>query len=138
MTPGRCRPGERYLVHYGTAGRSLCGRTLRHEEPSGTPATCRTCAYRAERSTGVVYLLHFHAPFGHAAHYLGWTSSLERRLWHHLNGTGANLLRHVAKAGITWSLAAVWPGTRTDERAMKNHGHARRCPTCRATASGYS
>lgn len=132
MTPGRCRAGERFLVHYGTEGRSLCGRTLRHVEPVGTPPTCRSCLYRAERSTGVIYLLHFDRPFGHAQHYLGWTRSLDRRLFHHLNGTGANLLAHVAKAGIPWHLAAVYPGTRSAERAMKNHGHARRCPVCRA------
>lgn len=83
---------------------------------------------------GTVYLLHFDRPFGHARHYMGWASDLDGRLWHHAHGTGANLLRHVRKAGITWKLAATWDGTRHDERAMKNHGHARRCPVCQADA----
>jgi predicted GIY-YIG superfamily endonuclease len=83
---------------------------------------------------GTIYLLHFDEPFGHARHYLGWASNLDGRLWHHANGTGANLLRHVRRAGISWRLAATWPGTRNDERRMKNHGHARRCPICQAEA----
>lgn len=132
MTPGRCHKGERYLVHLGADGRALCGQTLRHQEPSGTIPTCRSCLWRVQRSTGVVYLLHFDQPFGHARHYMGWSSWLAQRLFNHEFGSGANLLRHVKKAGITWTLAAVWPGTRVDERRMKNHGHARRCPICRS------
>jgi predicted GIY-YIG superfamily endonuclease len=80
---------------------------------------------------GTVYLLHFDRPFGHARHYMGWASNLDGRLRHHRRGTGANLMRHVGRAGITWRLAATWKGaTRNDERRMKNHGHARRCPIC--------
>lgn len=130
MTPGRCRQGERSLIHYGSEGRSLCGRILRHAEPVGTIPTCRICLARVLATTGVVYLLCFERPFGHARHYMGWTSNLYRRLDHHVMGTGANLLKHVAKAGISWRLVALYPGTRSLERAMKNHGHARRCPAC--------
>lgn len=130
MTPGRCRTGGRSLVHLGSDGRSLCGRTLRHAEPVGTIPTCRSCFARAQALTGVVYLYCFDQPFGHARHYMGWSSNYALRASHHLAGTGANLLRHAAKAGVTWTLVAIYPGTRTLERAMKNHGHGRRCPRC--------
>lgn len=81
---------------------------------------------------GTVYLLHFDAPFGHARHYLGWASPghLGLRLSHHEAGTGANLLRHVSKAGIGWTLARTWPGDRHRERQLKSRGHTRRCPLC--------
>lgn len=82
---------------------------------------------------GVIYLLHFSEPFRHAAHYLGWAGAerLEQRLEHHGRGTGANLLRHVRAAGITWTLVRTWEGTRQRERALKlQGGHSRKCPVC--------
>lgn len=80
---------------------------------------------------GTIYLIHFDAPFGHAMHYLGWASDLNRRLGHHRRGTGANLMRHVGAAGITWSVVRTWQGDRNLERRLKNRGgHARICPTC--------
>jgi hypothetical protein len=81
-----------------------------------------------------VYLLHFAEPFGHARHYLGWAGpgNLSTRLAHHAAGTGANLMRHVGKAGIAWELSRTWPGDRRLERRLKNRGgHARLCPVCR-------
>jgi predicted GIY-YIG superfamily endonuclease len=83
---------------------------------------------------GTIYLLHFERPFGHARHYLGWAGNLDGRLWHHRRGTGANLMRKVREAGIDWQLARTWDGTRNDERRMKNRGHTRRCPVCKAAA----
>jgi hypothetical protein len=85
-----------------------------------------------EHPTGTVYLLHFDRPFSHARHYLGWAAAgnLAARLAYHQAGTGANLLRHVAKAGISWSLARTWPGDRTRERQLKSRGASRRCPMC--------
>jgi hypothetical protein len=82
---------------------------------------------------GTVYLLCLDAPFGHARHYLGWAGPghLVARLAHHRAGTGANLLRHVGAAGITWELVRTWPGDRTVERRLKSCGHRRRCPRCR-------
>lgn len=83
------------------------------------------------------YLLHFNSPFGHARHYLGFASPgrLEQRLAEHAAGRGAKLTGYVKAAGITWTLARVWEdGTRTDERRMKQSGHSRRCPLCRAAA----
>lgn len=83
---------------------------------------------------GTVYLLHFDRPFSHARHYLGWASpgNLHWRLSHHGGESGANLLWHVAKAGIGWELARTWGGDRHLERRLKNRGGAARlCPVCR-------
>lgn len=85
-----------------------------------------------DNGDGVVYLLHFEQPFGHARHYLGWASNLDARLEHHKAGTGANLLKHAGRAGVTWVLARTWPGDRHRERTLHNGGHARRCPICKA------
>lgn len=121
------------LVHIGTAeAGTLCGRRLRFTEPDIPLPTCHPCLRTAQSRGGVVYLLHFDQPFGHARHYMGWSGNLRYRLACHQAGTGANLLRHVAEAGIAWRLAGLWYGDRHLERAMKNHGHARRCPECRA------
>jgi predicted GIY-YIG superfamily endonuclease len=79
-----------------------------------------------------VYLLHLDAPFGHARHYTGFANDLYGRLAHHGTSTGANLLLHVAKAGIGWQLARTWRGDRYLERRLKRAGGAsRRCPVCR-------
>ena len=81
--------------------------------------------------TGTVYLLHFDRPYGHAAHYTGWTRDLTARLADHANGRGARLLAVVKSAGIGWELARTWTGTRAGERALKRQGGAsRRCPLC--------
>jgi hypothetical protein len=79
---------------------------------------------RERPGPGTVYLLHFAEPFGHARHYLGWAGpgNLSARLAHHAAGTGANLLRHVGKAGIGWELVRTWPGDRHLERRLKNRG----------------
>lgn len=82
---------------------------------------------------GTIYLLHFDRPFGHAAHYLGWASpgNLSFRLAHHGGPSGANLMRHVAEAGIGWTLARTWAGDRHRERRLKvRGGHTRKCPLC--------
>lgn len=78
------------------------------------------------------YLVHLHDRFGHAQHYLGWSKDRPGRLRHHAAGTGSNLLRHVKRAGVTWSLVRVWPGaSRDNERALHNRGSAARlCPYC--------
>lgn len=88
---------------------------------------------------GTVYLLHLDEPFGHARHYLGYASpgNLHARLAHHAAGSGANLLRHVAKAGIGWQLARTWTGSRSRERQLKARGHSRACPVCRPELEAY-
>lgn len=95
------------------------------------PAEVACNSLTAEYPGGTVYLIHFAEPFRHARHYMGWAGNLQARLAHHAAGTGANLLRHVNDAGITWELARTWPGDRNLERSMKTRGHTRICPICR-------
>ena len=89
---------------------------------------------RSAAQTGTVYLLHFDRPYRHAGHYTGWTADLDHRLIEHRDGHGARLLAVIADAGIGWTLARTWPGTRSRERALKRQGGAtRRCPLCGIT-----
>ena len=83
--------------------------------------------------TGVGYLVHFTEPYRHARHNTGWTADLESRLAEHQAGHGARLLQVINQAGIEWTLARTWQGTRERERQLKRQGGAsRRCPICRA------
>jgi predicted GIY-YIG superfamily endonuclease len=81
---------------------------------------------------GTVYLIHFDTPYKHARHYLGWTTDLNARIAAHANGSGANLMAVVNRAGITWRLARTWTdATRYRERRLKDQGgHSRKCPVC--------
>jgi predicted GIY-YIG superfamily endonuclease len=91
-----------------------------------TPASTRA-------PRGVIYLVHFTQPYRHARHYTGWTTDLDSRLAEHHKGRGARLLQVITQAGIDWTLARAWPGTRERERQLKRQGGAsRRCPICRA------
>ena len=83
---------------------------------------------------GTIYLLHFERPYRHARHYLGWTTNLPARLTARTTGHGARLIDVITTAGIGFTLARTWSGTRTRERQLKNHGgHARHCPLCGIT-----
>jgi predicted GIY-YIG superfamily endonuclease len=80
---------------------------------------------------GTVYLIHFHTPYKHAGHYLGWTENLPARLAEHRSGHGARLMTVIKACGIDWTLARTWTGTRALERRLKDRGgHARICPLC--------
>jgi hypothetical protein len=81
-----------------------------------------------------VYLIHFDVPYAHARHYTGWTASdLQGRLAEHAAGRGARLMAVITQAGIGWTLARTWEGSRARERQLKRQGGAsRRCPICRA------
>lgn len=80
-----------------------------------------------------IYLLHFDTPFHHAEHYLGSADVLTHRILDHAKGNGANLMRHVRNAGITFIVVKTWAGDRKMERRLKNRGGAKRshCPVCR-------
>jgi len=79
----------------------------------------------------VGYLVHFTEPYRHARHYTGWTADLESRLAEHQAGRGARLPQVITEAGIGWTLARTWPGTRERERQLKRQGGASlRCPIC--------
>lgn len=100
---------------------------------------------------GVVYLLAFDEPVGHARHYRGWSDDdpdgwtlwlrsdsppgqLPVRLAAHAKGTGGRLVAVAKARGIGWTLAWVTAGDRNEERRKKNCGrYARRdCCLCAA------
>jgi predicted GIY-YIG superfamily endonuclease len=79
-----------------------------------------------------VYLLHFTRRYKHAAHYLGSTRDLTKRLQQHERGRGARLLEVVHAAGISWVLARTWDGGRRRECQLKKQaGASRFCPLCK-------
>lgn len=86
-----------------------------------------------------VYLLHFDRPYKHAKHYAGYADDdrLHERIDEHYNATPGDGKRHrlmqvVRAAGISFSLARVWPGrNRQHERTLKQRGLSRACPICR-------
>lgn len=81
---------------------------------------------------GTVYLIHFESAFQHARHYIGFSTNLEGRLWHHRNGTGSRLLRFVNEADIKWYLVRTWEGDREFERYLKGRKKSPLfCPVCR-------
>jgi hypothetical protein len=88
----------------------------------------------------VIYLLHFERSFKHARHYLGWTEDLDRRLAQHRAGRGSPLIAAATADGITFELAATWPGDRTEERRLHRYKNSpgRLCPICRADRTGES
>jgi hypothetical protein len=91
---------------------------------------------------GWIYTLHLQAPLGRggrngAQHYTGWTSDLLGRLLDHRAGRGAKIMAACSDRGITWHLAALRRGTRTDERRLKRqHGASRWCWACQAGRAG--
>ena len=79
----------------------------------------------------IVYLIHFNEPYLHAKHYLGSTENLHLRLSAHAIGEGANLMKVIREAGITWRLTRVWQGDRTLERTLKDRKETPAlCPAC--------
>lgn len=91
-----------------------------------------------------VYLLHFDRPVSHkhtTQHYVGYTSSrrtLQARLIHHEDGTGARLPAAAAERGIGFECVRVWDKEdRLFERRLKRQKNARRyCPACKAETEG--
>jgi hypothetical protein len=83
----------------------------------------------------LVYLLHFHAPYKHARHYIGscYKRRFVARILEHENGTnGSKLMQVVRKAGISWFVAHTWNANRDFEMHLKTHvKHTSRiCPVC--------
>lgn len=90
---------------------------------------------------GIIYLLHYRAPLGDptrprmmARHYVGHANpgQADARIRHHRRGTsGAALPLAFFLAGITFEVAATWPGTLAQERRFKANGHYdRKCRIC--------
>jgi predicted GIY-YIG superfamily endonuclease len=90
---------------------------------------------RKRQPQGTVYWLHFSEPYKQAKHYTGWASDLDARLAQHANGAGARLMQVIKEAGLSFTLARTWQGTRTDERRIKKRKEAPRlCPFCNPKA----
>jgi len=90
-------------------------------------------------AASVVYLLHFVPAYRHARHYLGFVASsgfLLRRLHDHATGRGARLVAVALAAGCGFELVRLWPGTRDDERRLKDQRAVPRllCPACPTSA----
>lgn len=80
-----------------------------------------------------IYLLHFHPPYKHAKHYLGFAEDIPKRIKRHVAGNGNPLVAAAKAAGCRVVLVRVWPeGTRDDERRLKRQqrGGAHYCPRC--------
>jgi hypothetical protein len=91
------------------------------------------------RVPGEVYTLHFWPPYGEpggqqAKHYTGWTrpGRVRARMTEHRTGKGARLTEVQVKAGGSFVLADVQPGTADRETQLKYRGASRRCGVCRA------
>jgi predicted GIY-YIG superfamily endonuclease len=91
---------------------------------------------RTSRTT-VVYLLHLSQKIaGHAGHYLGSATDLDRRLAEHRRGQGARLTQVAVELGIELRLVRTWPGGRQRERQLKRQKHhPRLCPLCSPRAA---
>jgi hypothetical protein len=98
------------------------------EKPKGGQGVTR----RKKNVKGSIYLLHFHKPLQHAKHYTGWAHrDVVARILEHSRGQGSKLMQAVVAAGIGFEVVSVSVGkTRNDERQLKQHGAARRCPIC--------
>jgi hypothetical protein len=81
---------------------------------------------------GTIYCLHFTPRYQHAEHYVGWTRGTDatRRVAEHMRGhSGAKLVQAAVAAGCTITVDWCRPGTRDEERRIKNGRHiARSCP----------
>ena len=89
---------------------------------------------------GTVYLIHFHEPYKHARHYIGWTSDLAAREAEHQAGRGSRLLAVVREAGIGFRVVRTWQGTRKQEHSRKNWpgGSKLLCPICNPSNLPYT
>lgn len=86
----------------------------------------------------MIYLLHFHSPYKHARHYLGYShnrKTLSGRLWYHRHGQGAKLTKAVVESGGGWEVVRLWEGDQTFERQLHNFKNNRLlCPKCNPQA----
>lgn len=84
------------------------------------------------------YLIHFETRYQHAQHYIGFVErDLPGRIKYHAAGRGSRLVGAVARAGIRFIVARIWPDAdRNHERRLKRSRHAHRyCPICRGEAT---
>jgi hypothetical protein len=74
---------------------------------------------------GTVYIIQFDPPYKDVFGYIGWTSNLRGRLYHHRHGTGSRMCAVAVAAGCKLKLIYDAPGTRADERKLKNRKNCR-------------
>lgn len=77
-----------------------------------------------------LYLLHFDRPLNGRQHYLGWSENVPRRLEEHRKGQGGKTTAAYKRAGIGFTLAATWPGTKDDETQFKRKRLGSLCRLC--------
>lgn len=82
----------------------------------------------------MVYLIHFHKKFKHAAHYIGYCQDdlFDKRMECHRKNKGSKLIAAVNKAGIGWDVVRTWPDMDGNyERQLKNLKKSQcLCPKC--------
>lgn len=81
-----------------------------------------------------VYLIHFDHKLSHAQHYMGSAVDIDWRVQKHKRGRGAQIMKAVVKAGISWQVVHVWPcasehEARERERQLKGY-NTKQCPIC--------
>lgn len=83
----------------------------------------------------MIYILHFDPAYEHAKHYIGFTTRTpEERVQEHGGHQGSPLVRAAKAAGSTVTLVSEFPGTRADERDLKDRKNTRGlCPRCKPT-----
>lgn len=83
----------------------------------------------------MIYLIHLDKPLSDqhtAQHYLGFCEkNLARRIREHSRGRGARFMEVAKERAISFKIARVWAGSRSDERRLKERKEAPRfCPFC--------
>lgn len=87
---------------------------------------------------GTIYMLCYAKPIGDpnrprmsAQHYVGWFAN-PGRITHHKNGTsGVAIVYAFFRRGIPFVVSRTMPGTKSEERLVKQSGnHKRNCPNC--------
>jgi hypothetical protein len=84
----------------------------------------------ASNVMGTVYIIQFEPAYkdsrGREVYgYIGWTSNLRGRLYHHRHGTGSRMCAVAVQAGCKLNLIYDTAGTRADERKLKNWKNCR-------------
>lgn len=109
--------------------------TPHHENliSSGNLGTSEPYTIYPDKTRGFVYIIHLAKPLAgsRARHYVGFSTQVEKRLFHHRKGTGSAFLREANRQRIPYALVVIFAGTKRDERKLKNcKNTAKYCPCC--------
>jgi predicted GIY-YIG superfamily endonuclease len=100
---------------------------------TGILSTSEPYTVYPDKTKGYIYIIHLARPLrgSKSRHYVGFSTQVEKRLWHHRNNTGSNFLREANRQGIPYCLVVIFAGTKADERRLKNRKNtAKYCPCC--------